>query len=156
MSKKPIDRFIAKVSPEPNSGCWLWTGSERSTGYGCFAKNGKNYPAHRASFEFFNGPIGDGLQIDHTCHVPMCVNPAHLEQVTRRENMLRRRKPAKSRRAGGLWNNQNTSKTHCPKGHEYTGSNLYIRPCGRRCCRTCHNIKTSRQKKERAALRESR
>jgi hypothetical protein len=147
MRKQPLERFIEKISPEPNTGCWLWTGSERSFGYGCCAKNGKNYPAHRAAYELFKGPIPSGLEIDHLCHVTFCVNPDHLEPVTRQVNIKRRRNggPNKGQRKANTVLHPNTAKnlmhnkrkTHCPHGHEYSGDNLKIRPCGRRECKIC-------------------
>lgn len=81
------------------------------------------------SFEAFCGQIAEGLELDHLCFNPSCVNPDHLEAVTHKEN-LRRRRPFK-------YNNQQTVKTSCPKGHPYAGSNLYIRPEGWRMCKIC-------------------
>lgn len=71
--------------------CWLWQGSLYDNGYGRFCPGGrsKNMRAHRFSYEHFNGPIPDGLQIDHTCEERACVNPAHLEAVTGQENIIR-------------------------------------------------------------------
>lgn len=85
-----LDRFMEKVSPEPNSGCWLWLGSEWGKGYGSFViERGKGCQAHRAAYELFVGPIPEGLQLDHKCRVHICVNPDHLEPVTQRENTIR-------------------------------------------------------------------
>lgn len=86
-----VDRFMSHVSPEPNSGCWLWTASGGSGGYGSFSigRARANLMAHRVSYEMFRGPIPEGLHIDHLCRVRCCVNPAHLEPVTPRENVNR-------------------------------------------------------------------
>lgn len=76
--------------------------------------------AHRFAYELANGPIPDGLEIDHLCRNRKCVNPAHLQAVSHRENMLR------------------AAKTHCLNGHPLTGPNVYLRPDGRgRECREC-------------------
>lgn len=65
--------------------CWLWTGG-MVAGYGRFKANGKNILAHRASYEVHVGPIPDGVQVHHTCFNTNCIEPRHLEAVTRREN----------------------------------------------------------------------
>jgi hypothetical protein len=120
------ERFLSFVEPEPNSGCWLWTGFVDAKGYGYFSLNGKTNRSHRVSYELYVKRIPKGLQIDHLCRVPCCVNPAHLEPVTPKENVRR-----------GNAGVHNLLKTHCPKGHPYSGSNLYIHPNGGRGCRFC-------------------
>lgn len=134
MSKRPaIQRFEEKYIPEPNSGCWLWTGTVTYNGYGIFEVNGKKIRAHRFSYELHKGPIPDGLTIDHLCRVRCCVNPDHLEAVTMRENTLR----------GYGISAQNARKTHCIYGHPLSGENIrvYKRP-GRhqRICKTCQKM----------------
>jgi len=83
------ERFMKYVEPEPNSGCWLWTGGIAWDGYGNFKVPGHQRQAHRIAYELWRGPIPDGLQLDHLCSVRSCVNPAHLEAVTGRTNVLR-------------------------------------------------------------------
>lgn len=121
-----VERFI---SPEPNSGCWLWTAITTEDGYGRVTINGKKYLAHRLTYTFLVDQIPNGLVLDHLCRVPTCCNPAHLEPVTNRENTIRG-----DTYASGWCRN----KTHCPKGHPYLGYNLYTHKNGNRACRTCH------------------
>lgn len=82
------DRFFAKVMKTPV--CWIWTGTQTQTGYGIFGHtDGSSMGAHRWSYEYHVGPIAEWLEIDHLCRVTLCVNPAHLEAVTRDKNQRR-------------------------------------------------------------------
>lgn len=89
--RTPEQRFWEKV--EKTDTCWLWTASiNPGTGYGQFARrHGEGIDAHRFSYELANGPIPAGHDVHHTCHVRHCVNPAHLEAVTRAENLRMRK-----------------------------------------------------------------
>lgn len=83
--KKPaLERFEAKLRITP--GCWLWTGSLATGGYGAFFFNGRLQRAHRVSYQLYVGPIPDGLYILHSCDVPACVNPDHLRPGTAFDN----------------------------------------------------------------------
>lgn len=131
---------MEKVSPEPNSGCWLWDAGISYQGYGLFVYKGRARRAHRISYEIAHGTISESLQIDHLCRVRSCVNPEHLDLVTQQENIRR-----------GIVGENNRSKTLCPSGHSYSGDNLYVRPDGSRVCKSCR----SRHSKEYHARRRA-
>lgn len=150
-SDDAVRRFEGRVLPEPNSGCWLWTGATNNRGYGSIGDGGRQYGAHRFSYELYCGQIPEGLEIDHLCSVRSCVNPDHLEPVSRIEN-VRRSAAGYYRRTPE--NNVNKRKTHCKNGHPYEGDNLYVTSKGVRQCRTCHRaneLKNSRARRKRAA-----
>ena len=118
------ERFWAKVNKTDT--CWLWTAGTSVEGYGRFRLNDRSRKAHQVSYEMHVGPIPEGKVLDHLCRVPGCVNPAHLEPVTDRENILRGTAPAAV----------NAAKTHCKRGHEFTDDNTYWSK-GKRSCKTC-------------------
>lgn len=133
-------RFWDKVQAV-DTGCWLWRGA-RSNGYGRLKVAGRTCFAHRLAYIRLVGAVPPGLQIDHLCRVRECVNPAHLEAVTARTNILRGESPVA----------KNARKRLCPRGHELAGVNLAIyldrqgrqrRTCRR--CRTCGPVQPSAQ-----------
>lgn len=81
------ERFWSKV--DKTDDCWLWTDAPNSNGYGTFKVSGVSEMAHRYSLKLTGQQLTDGLTIDHLCRVRLCVNPAHLEEVTYAENLLR-------------------------------------------------------------------
>jgi hypothetical protein len=119
------ERIAAKIKAEGD--CWQWTGAYAGKGYGGTWLNGRHYRAHRAVWELLVGPISEGMTLDHLCRNRRCVNPAHLEPVAMRENIMR----------GEGVGARNARKTHCPLGHPYEGGNLYVAPDGQRRCRIC-------------------
>lgn len=125
------DRLLAQTVVCPETGCWLWQGYKSKQGYGLIRNNMRRVLAHRAAYQEFVGPIPHGLELDHLCRFEGCINPDHLEPVTHAENV---------RRGSAGWNYR--AKTHCPKGHSYSGDNLYINITGSRVCRTCVNERT--------------
>lgn len=71
------------------SECWPWQGEINAEGYGRLAKRFRFELAHRATYELLVGPIPSGLDIDHLCFNRRCVNPKHMEPVTRGVNAAR-------------------------------------------------------------------
>ena len=145
---KTLFNLMRKVTLESN-GCWLFTGYLKKDGYGSFYFRGKLHQAHRASYILFIGEIPIGLTVHHICNTRNCVNPDHLTPMSLRDNML----------LGNTITARNVSRKHCPKGHEYSVPNTFIRktPYGKaRECRTCKNyrrkklyyLKKSQQSKE--------
>lgn len=129
IKQKDIDRFWDKVLFTTD--CWEWQGWKIKTGYGQFKLNYKNLLTHRVSYILNKGDIKDGLYIDHLCKNPSCVNPDHLELVSHKENTMR----------GNNMASLNAKKTHCKRGHELKGDNLYIRPKNnQRRCSECRRI----------------
>ncbi len=148
IAKPPEQRFWPKVMKTDT--CWLWTGAKTSAGYGNFLVSKalhKFMGAHRFSFELTGQVIPPKLILDHLCHNRACVNPAHLEVVTHRINILR----------GESLSAKRARATHCKHGHEFTPENTSIDCNGSRHCRACQKrMNTSlaiRRKLERQASR---
>ncbi len=154
-ARPAAERLWSRVQKGLDSECWMWPGSvDNRTGYGQIAiiKNGKKgvTRVHRLAYEAQYGLIPAGCDIDHTCHTEdcgktgtecmhrRCVNPAHLEAVTHRHNMVRDKSTIVGR---------NAAKTHCPKGHEYNEQNTYYYASGR-ICKICGGVTGKGQKKD--------
>ena len=83
----PIIRFHQKYVVDPETECWLWQ-DKLLFGYGRLQINGKSIKAHRFSYEYFIGPLEDGLVIAHNCNNSKCVNYKHLRQDTQSSNCI--------------------------------------------------------------------
>lgn len=131
MNANEIARFSRKYTVDTATGCWEWTGGDDGKGYGQFYRQGGiKVRAHRESFQHYCGEIPEAHVIDHLCRNHGCVNPAHLEAVTQRENVMR----GEGVCAGYA------KRTHCPNGHELIADNLTPWESGRRRCLTCHRV----------------
>jgi hypothetical protein len=126
--KTDAEKFWPKVDRRGDDECWPWIAGRTAGGYGLFWFTGPPRTAttaHRVSYELHGGTIPAGLEVDHLCRNTLCVNPTHLEPVTRHENEAR--KPR---------------KTHCPQGHEYNEANSYVEKNGKYLhCRVCDNAR---------------
>ena len=129
-----LTRLMGKISRSV-SGCWEWQGAITPDGYGRQSYRGRARRAHRVAYELIVGEIPAGLVLDHLCRNRSCVNPAHLEPVTDRINLLRGIGPTADR----------ASRTHCPQGHAYDLENTYVDRRGSRHCRACGRARARKQ-----------
>lgn len=124
-----------------SSGCHVWTGHRSNRGYGKTSIMSKSMLAHRLAYLLANGSIPSGLDLDHLCRNPACINPSHLEPVTNEENI---------RRAV-------VSRKKCKRGHPLTDA--YVRPYKdgfHRACRQCvRESRARRLDKRRVAVRKA-
>jgi hypothetical protein len=79
-------RFLAQVAQHPG-GCWTWTGTTDTGGYGLFRYANRQRGAHRFSYEFYVGPIPKGYDIHHRCGIKLCVCPEHLAPLARSQHI---------------------------------------------------------------------
>lgn len=122
-----LEALFKKVQRDEN-GCWLWTGRLSEAGYARFSVKNREVFGHRVTFALVNGEPTEIL--DHLCRTRACMNPSHLREATVTEN---------NHNSDSTLAVRNAKKSHCPKGHAYSGKNLYINPNnGDRICRTCH------------------
>lgn len=131
------NRFWSKVKKDQSSGCWNWMAST-AHGYGAFYYKNHLVRAHRIAYENSFGLIPKGFEIDHLCNNRGCVNPEHMEIVTRSENLRRITDHKGSFRCGHPANIENTRWKNGER-------------VGRRMCRICWNAyrrKLRQRKKE--------
>ena len=117
--------------------CQEWTGAISTEGYGTIGGGSDKRYAHRVAVTESGREIPPGYQVDHLCRNRRCVNPAHLEVVTQRENI------ARGASAGAV-----IARTgRCRNGHEMTSANAYVRPdTGDRWCKACRNARLRRNR----------
>lgn len=117
---------------EPTGFCWYWAGRHNNVGrpyIQLWVRGEGHYRCQMASrwvYEVLVGPIPVGLDLDHLCRNKVCVNPDHVEPVTRAENMARRP-------------DSNQVKTHCARGHDLRVPGAFSRNGGSPTCRLCIN-----------------
>ncbi len=129
----PIPEHKPELGP-----CWLWLGNITKAGYGRIVYKGISVLAHVYAYELLVGPAPTNdlknIQRDHICKNKSCPNPEHLEQVTRRENILRGDSPTA----------KNARKELCEKGHEMLGIRKTGAQAGTRYCLVC-NLERAQQ-----------
>lgn len=138
--RESIHRVVSII---PITGCWMWMQHIDSEGYGQDNTSKVDGPrrkvkAHREVYEAFLGPIPTGMQLDHLCRHPWCVNPSHLDPVTPRENQMRGVAPTILAHIAGL----------CLRGHIMSAENTVPIAGGRRTCRACKNAAARRRRVE--------
>lgn len=138
--------FWQKVSGGGHQECWTWTASLDRDGYGKFLTRGRFYTAHKYAYQALVTEVPPGLELDHLCHVRHCVNPWHLEPVTREVNNDRRRSP-------GGWSS--LSADVCRNGHIRDQANTYVSPSGDRTCRPCNRAAQRRMQARKASAAAS-
>lgn len=113
-------RFERQFTIQSN-GCWFWNSVCSGSPYGSFHFSGRRYMAFIFSWWLYRGELvkSPPLELDHLCRNKRCVNPEHLEPVTRAEN------------------NRRARKQHCPQGHAYTPENTGRGSKGERYCKQC-------------------
>ena len=125
--------------------CWLWKGS-LNQGYGRLSIEARtrlhHLRAHRVAYSLLVRPPLDSEQLDHLCRVRGCVNPAHLEVVSGKENVLR---------VIGI-TAQNARKLLCSRGHPFDEENTYKTKLGRHC-KECIRLHHGRQMQKRKTIR---
>lgn len=132
----PMQRLLSRINKSSGvfgenghypSECWIYTGYVNRLGYGTVGIRQSFTLAHRLSYEYHRGNITDDLCVDHLCRMRSCVNPDHMELVTRVENVMR----------GNSLHAVNLRKTHCKYGHEFTLENTGVDGRNRRYCKLC-------------------
>lgn len=127
-----VENFWRNVTR--GSGCWTWERYRDHDGYGrCNIGDRRGVLAHRVAYELAFGPLPPGVEVDHLCGNRGCVNPTHLEAVSKRENNVRR---------FGLTMADLPGDT-CIHGHAFDDTNTYVQG-GRRTCRTCNRLAVAR------------
>jgi len=126
MINKLITRFATYYQPEPNTGCWLWTGGLFPNGYAQFRAGKYKVKAHKWIYEQLIGVVPKQLELDHKCRIRSCVNSQHLEVVTHQENVLRGEGIAA----------KNAQKLVCLNEHKF--NKIYN---GKRHCSVCDRLR---------------
>lgn len=137
-----LERFHRSYYVHVESGCWIWQLSADKRGYGYFSIKHKTIKAHRAGWQLLRGQCPPSLEPDHLCRVPCCVNPDHLEWVTKDEN----------RRRAVETNSPQFCPNRCPV--QVRSTNTYGHTIWK-CCINAQNRATSASKWQRTLTGES-
>lgn len=125
-----VSKLLTSIKKQKN--CWLWKGKISDKGYGIISYKSKNRRAHRVSYVLIGKKsLTPGLELHHKCRNRNCINPDHLEELTRKEHACK---------DGYGFGKFNAQKKVCIRGHPFAGDNLYITSKGYRQCQTCMKI----------------
>lgn len=138
-NQKNVDRFWSNV--EKTNGCWLWK-RKLNHGYGRHWFKKKVLKAHRFSYLLEHESFDSKKVMDHICRIRNCVRPSHLREMTNRENIM----------IGNGFAAKLARKTHCLRGHSFSGTNLVIDHMGMRQCRTCRNFRNGQYRTKKRIL----
>jgi hypothetical protein len=132
-----LEDLRSRADVDPQTGCWRWTGSKNSLGYGTVRFEGRTQYVHRVALRLSGREPTKST--DHLCRVRCCFNPAHLESVTQRENL---------RRAPSSVAAMHAAKTHCKHGHPFdTENTIILNAKGWRDCRACRRARRNRSRR---------
>lgn len=140
-------RFNERYTVNKITGCWNWTAGFNGKGYAYLwvpdekrnekrPGKGRTLQAYKLGWIWKNGTVPKGMELHHRCENTRCVNPDHLELLTKANHQ---RKP-------DTMCGQNLLKTKCPRGHDYSPENTYVNPKGGRTCRECERQRHRRNK----------
>lgn len=136
MNERVAQRVFGRILIDAETGCWEWVGSLNDDGYAQFALSHTfTKRVARFLYEEEYGPLDPSIHLDHLCRNRPCVNPAHLDPVTPRVNILRGVGPTAI----------NARREYCTNGHDLSDPDvLYVRPNGWRQCRVCQSANARR------------
>lgn len=134
--EKLPEKLRRRIAPPDANGCMEWLAGKTQDGYGVAHHEGRSTTAHRIIYGLVVAPVAKGLDLDHGCRNPACVNVAHLEPVSRRENIRR-----------GL---HGVLRKGCPRGHDRDRFE-YVDSRGSRVCRECARLSMRRSRARRAS-----
>ncbi len=127
-------------NPNLEGPCFVYRRSKNS-GYGQVSFNGRMVLVHRYVWEQANGPVPEGLELDHRCVNRACCNLKHLRAVTHQVNST------ENLSSPAVWQIR-AAQTHCKRGHEYTEANARTTRCGHRVCRICKRERSRQYRRQ--------
>ena len=130
---KTDERFWAKVDKRQDNECWPWQGAKTAAGYGLFwPERRTTVTAHRYMYElYYDEEVPVGIDVHHICYNKTCVNPHHLQVMSKLENTRDAYK----------------NKTHCAKGHEWIPENFYYKSNGTKDCLKCRRDRSRNRRR---------